>query len=72
MEAVYDELLSLTASTIFHSGSDQLYPNISIIEADDSGTTDEEMELAADFNKTEMRGIRNSSDLIITKTCATH
>ena len=40
--AVYDEFLSLTASTIFHTGSNQLYPNISIIEAEDSGTNNED------------------------------
>ena len=40
--AVYDEFISLTTSTFFHTGSNQLYPNISIIEAEDSGTNDED------------------------------
>ena len=69
--AVYYKFLSLTASTIFHTGSNQLYLNISIIEEEDSGTNDEddspEHGLSAPDINSKLKDMRPQFENLITK-----
>ena len=71
MGAVYDELPSLTASTILHSGSEQFFPHTDIIDAEDSGTTDDnecpEHGLSGPEIIAKLKGLTPEDESLITK-----
>ena len=68
---MYDEFLSLTASTIFHSGNEHLFPHVSIVEADDSGTNDDddcpEHGLSGPEIISKLKGLTPEGESLITK-----